>query len=66
MQAMNIEVEAAPVEPRIFKIPEGNLPAFETRLAKLVRRATKIGCEIPTYTVVGESTETRQVVVDRV
>lgn len=37
-------------EGRVYVIPHPNLPTFEERFAKLVKRATKLGVEVPTYT----------------
>lgn len=51
------------VEPRIFLIPSPNMAKFEERFTKLQKRAIKIGCPTPTYSIVSESTRTIQVVV---
>lgn len=37
-------------EGRVYVIPHPNLPTFQERFAKLVKRATKLGVEVPTYT----------------
>lgn len=50
-------------EPRIFIIPSPNMSKFEERFAKLQKRATKIGCKVPTFTIVKESTRIIQVIV---
>jgi hypothetical protein len=52
-------------EARVFKIPVGSMPTFTDKFAKFVKRAHKIGCEVPSYTVVGESHEVLQVVVGK-
>lgn len=57
------EVVEEPKGPRIFVIPAPNMARFEERFAKLVKRAIKIGCEPPTYTVVGESIMVIEVVI---
>lgn len=65
---MTIESDTATVQApavRTFKIPVGNMPTFGDKFAKFVKRAVKIGCEVPSYTVVGESHEVRQVVVGK-
>lgn len=36
-------------EGRVYVIPHPNLSTFEERFAKLVKRATKLGVEVPTY-----------------
>jgi hypothetical protein len=53
-QAPTREVMVAPdgTEGRVYVIPHPNLPTFHERLAKLVKRAHKIGVEAPTYTEV--------------
>lgn len=59
-----IQVETKSDEPRVFVIPSPNMPRFEESLAKLVKRANRIGCQVPTYTLLKETTKTIQVVVD--
>lgn len=36
---------------RVFLVPERNLPAFNARFAKVVKKAKKVGVEEPTFTV---------------
>lgn len=57
-------------EQRVYKIPSGNLGTFQSKFAKLVKRARKLGLPEPTYTEHG--TERREIknphtdLVDRV
>jgi hypothetical protein len=41
-------------EPKVYQIPEENMPALNEKLAKLNKRAEKLGCEAIVLTVVGE------------
>ena len=48
---------------RVFKIPSPNWNTFVERFEKLVRRANKLGCVVPTYTIIKE--EPKEIVVSR-
>lgn len=41
------------IEPRTWDIPTGNFARFEAKFARLARKAANLGCEVPTFTVVG-------------
>lgn len=41
-------------EPKVYQIPVENMPALNEKLAKLNKRAEKLGCEAIVLTVVGE------------
>jgi len=47
MNTATAEVSA----PNVHRVPCANLPALTAALDKLIRRAAKIGCPLPTYTV---------------
>src|SRR5271165_6487627 len=48
---------------RVFKIPSPNWNTFVERFEKLVRRANKLGCVVPTYTIIKE--EPKEISVSR-
>ena len=48
---------------RLFKIPSPNWNTFTEQFEKLVRRANKLGCIIPTYTIIKE--EPKEIAVSR-
>lgn len=53
---MDITAEATETEViATFNIPEENFADFEAKFAKLAKTADKLGCERPTYTVIGTS-----------
>lgn len=53
---MDITAEAtAPEVTATFNIPEENFAAFEAKFAKLTKAADKLGCERPTFTVIGHT-----------
>ena len=52
---MNEETnDAATAEPKVYQIPVENMPALNEKLAKLNKRAAKLGCEAIVLTIVGE------------
>lgn len=55
--------ESNEVKVRTFIIPSPNMPKFTEKLEKLVKRAKRIGCEIPSYTVVKEELKAVKVVI---
>ncbi len=51
-----MDITAEATEPEViatFNIPEENFADFEAKFAKLAKTADKLGCERPTYTVIG-------------
>jgi hypothetical protein len=52
MSEMMIETESN--EPKVYQIPVENMPALNEKLAKLNKRAEKLGCEPIVLTVTGE------------
>lgn len=52
--------------PRVFLIPDANLSTFRDKLAKLSKRAAKLGLVPPSYTVIKEAITTVRVEVDRI
>lgn len=48
----------------IYRIPEGNLSGLEARIAKLNKRAAKIGVDPLLLTIIGEAFETKRKQVD--
>lgn len=48
---------------RLFKIPSPNWNTFVERFEKLTRRAVKLGCVVPTYTIIKE--EPKEIAVSR-
>ena len=51
---MNEDMIAAENTPKVFQIVPENMPTLEDRLAKLNKKAAKLGCEPIIMTVVGE------------
>ena len=47
-------IETESNEPKVYQIPVENMPALNEKLAKLNKRAEKLGCEPIVLTVVGE------------
>lgn len=63
MAALNMNEGNEVSERRTFLIPSPNLATFQERFDKLVRRAKRIGCTVPSYSVVAETPKTIVVVV---
>lgn len=66
MSDNNLQGESMDQKERIFLIPSPNMSTFEERFAKLVKRANKIGCEVPSFVILKEEPKTIQVEVDRI
>lgn len=63
MAALNMNEGTMQDDKRTFLIPSPNLATFQARFDKLVKRAKRIGCTVPSYTVVAETPKTINVVV---
>jgi hypothetical protein len=46
-----------PTEVKVFIIPQPNLGTFQAKLEKLQKKAVKLGCHLPTYTILQETTK---------
>lgn len=55
------DVAATVSAPRVYPVPAHRVRMFEERFAALVRRAVKLGCEVPSYTIGEVVTEERRV-----
>jgi hypothetical protein len=65
-EAPAVPVDASPPEPRIYKVPEHNVPSLQARLARLAKRAAKLGVEAPVVEQCGVEDRKRRVEHDGV